>query len=75
MLSKLYRRHGQEEFDRVLAGDLLWSTPDGVTVRLRQPCASVVDKDGADVQCFVFEGDGDFIQWLEGVVEHSTAQA
>ena len=37
MFSDVYRCHEQGEFDRWLMGDLVWSTPDGMTTRLHPP--------------------------------------
>lgn len=73
MFSELYRCHEQEEFDRVLTGALLWSTPDGKTVRLRPLCASVVDKNDADIQRFSFDSEIELRYWLQAISRRSTA--
>ena len=75
IFSELYRCHEQDEFNRILAGDLLWSTPHGGTVRLRPLCASVVDKDDAVIQRFDFESEAEFHLWLSKALAHSTARS
>ena len=74
MFSELYLCHEQAEFDRILAGDLIWSTPDGRTLHLRPLCASVVDKDDADIQHFDFVNDTDFHLWLKEIPTSSSAR-
>ena len=75
MFSELYRCHEQDEFDRVLTGDLLWSTPDGKVIRLHPLCASIVDKSDAHVQRLGFSNEPDFRQWLEATAARSTARS
>lgn len=75
MFSELYRCHEQDEFDRILTGDLLWSTPHGGTVRLHPLCAAVVDKDDAVTQRFDFESEAEFHLWLSKALANSTARS
>ena len=73
MFSQLYRCHEQSEFDRILTGDLLWSTPDGETAKLHPLCACVVDKDDSNIQRLSFDNDADFRTWLGDILVRSTA--
>lgn len=75
MFSELSPCHEQEAFDSVLGGDLMWSTPDGRTARLRPLCASKVDKDDAAIQSLRFDGDAAFRAWLATTLEASSARS
>lgn len=55
-------------------GDLIWCTPDGQTTRFHPLCASVVDKDDADIQRFDFDNCTDFRQWLGESLSRSSAR-
>lgn len=75
MFSELSPCHEQQEFDSVLSGDLLWSTTDGRTARLRPLCASKVDEDDAAIQSLRFDGDVVFRAWLAATLEASSARS
>ena len=74
MFSDVYRCHEQDEFDGVLSGGLVWSTPDGGELRMRTLCASTQDMAFGDVQRFDFESTGEFRSWLDGMCNRSTAK-
>lgn len=74
MFSEIYRCYDQTEFDRILTGDLLWSTPMGGTVRLRPLCAMRRDMSYEQIQRFDFEDDGTLREWLETIIADSTAK-
>jgi sortase B len=74
MFSEIYRCYDQTEYDRTLTGDLLWSTPMGGTVRLRPLCAMRQDMSYEQIQRFDFEDDGSFREWLETIIDDSTAR-
>jgi hypothetical protein len=74
MFSEIYQCYDQTEFDRVLTVDLLWSTPMGGTVRLRPLCAMRQDMSYEQIQRFDFEDDGSFREWLETIIDDSTAR-
>lgn len=75
MFSDIYRCHEQDEFDRWLTGDLVWSTPEGQAVSLRPLCASSVDKDYAAIQHFDFESTPELRTWLRDLIAQTSAKA
>lgn len=75
MFSDVYRCHEQAEFERWLTGDLVWSTPDGTTMRLRPLCASSQDMGHALIQRFGFHDASGFRSWLREVLAQSSAVA
>lgn len=75
MFSDVYRCHEQDEFDRWLAGSLVWSTPDGTATHLRPLCASSQDMDHADIQRFEFDGTAGFRSWLHTILAQASATA
>lgn len=75
MFSEIYRCYGQGEFDRWLTGDLVWTTLESQTDRLRPLCASSVDMDYADIQHFDFESASELRAWLHILIAQSSAKA
>ena len=74
MFSEIYRCHDQAEFDRILTGDLLWSTPSGGIVRLRPLCAMSQDMSYCPIQRFDFDDAWSFREWLHTIVADSTVR-
>lgn len=73
MFSPIYGDWEQSAFDGLTGAE--WSTPQGGTTRLRPLCAMSVDKSYQPIQRFDFRDDGEFHDWLSGLVADSSARA